>query len=127
MQNSLQKSAENTAPNHPSSQKKTISGAAAADYNPITEGVIWKQILYFFFPMLLSSFFQQLYNTADAVIVGRAAGKQALSAVGGSAGSVLGVFMMFYVGFSGGAAVLTAHYFGAKKYAPLRASVKSSQ
>lgn len=38
--------------------------------NQITEGVIWKQLLYFFFPILFGTFFQQLYNTADAVIVG---------------------------------------------------------
>ncbi len=94
--------------------------------NPITEGVIWKQVLLFFFPLLLSSFFQQLYNTVDALIVGRIAGKEALSAVGGSAGSVLGIFMMFYVGFSGGAAVLAAQYFGAKKLRSLREAVRTS-
>ena len=102
------------------------AGSLSASYNPITEGVIWKQILFFFFPMLLSSFFQQLYNTADALIVGRIAGKEALSAVGGSAGSVLGIFMMFYVGFAGGAAVLAAQYFGAKKEAATQAAVRTS-
>ncbi len=94
--------------------------------NPITEGVIWKQILFFFFPLLLSSFFQQLYNTADALIVGRIAGKEALSAVGGSAGSILGIFLMFYIGFSGGASVLAAQYFGAKKELSLRKAVRTS-
>ncbi|MEG2317112.1 MAG: MATE family efflux transporter, partial [Clostridia bacterium] len=39
--------------------------------NSITEGVIWKQLLVFFFPILLGTFFQQLYNTADAIIVGK--------------------------------------------------------
>ena len=39
--------------------------------NSITSGVIWKTLLSFFFPILLGTFFQQLYNTADAVIVGR--------------------------------------------------------
>ena len=39
--------------------------------NGITEGVIWKQLLIFFFPILFGTFFQQLYNTADAIIVGR--------------------------------------------------------
>ena len=52
--------------------------------NGITEGVIWKQILIFFFPILIGTFFQQLYNTVDAVVVGRFAGKEALSSVGGS-------------------------------------------
>lgn len=37
----------------------------------ITEGVIWKQILAFFFPILLGTFFQQMYNTVDTIIVGR--------------------------------------------------------
>ena len=46
----------------------------------ITEGVIWKQLLAFFFPILLGTFFQQLYNTADAMIVGRFVGKEALAA-----------------------------------------------
>ena len=94
--------------------------------NPITEGVIWRQILLFFFPLLLSSFFQQLYNTADAMIVGQAAGKQALSAVGGSAGSVVGIFIMFYIGFSGGAAVLAAQFFGAENTTALQSSIRRS-
>ena len=52
--------------------------------NKITEGVIWKQLLLFFFPILVGTFFQQLYNTVDAVIVGRFVGKEALSCVSGS-------------------------------------------
>ena len=47
--------------------------------NNITQGVIWKQLLLFFFPILLGTFFQQLYNTADAIIVGNIAGKEALA------------------------------------------------
>ena len=39
--------------------------------NQITEGVIWKQLLLFFFPIVLGTFFQQLYNTADTIVVGR--------------------------------------------------------
>lgn len=45
--------------------------------NQITEGVIWKQLLLFFFPIMLGTLFQQLYNTADAIIVGRFVGKEA--------------------------------------------------
>ena len=47
--------------------------------NGIIEGTIWKQILIFFFPILVGTFFQQLYNTVDAVVVGQFAGKEALS------------------------------------------------
>lgn len=52
--------------------------------NKITEGSIFGQLLLFFFPILFGTFFQQLYNTADAVVVGRFVGKQALAAVGGT-------------------------------------------
>lgn len=44
--------------------------------NKILTGVIWKQLLIFFFPILIGTFFQQLYNTVDAVIVGRFVGKR---------------------------------------------------
>ena len=47
--------------------------------NKIVTGVIWQQLLLFFFPILFGTFFQQLYNAADAVIVGRFVGKEALS------------------------------------------------
>ena len=46
-------------------------GTKQTGQNQITEGVIWKQILLFFFPIMLRTLFQQLYNTADAIVVGR--------------------------------------------------------
>ena len=48
-----------------------------------TEGVIWKQLLIFFFPIVIGTFFQQVYNTADSIVVGRFVGKEALAAVSG--------------------------------------------
>ena len=57
---------------------------AGTGQNGIIEGVIWQQLLIFFFPILLGTFFQQLYNTADAIIVGKFVGKEALAAVGGA-------------------------------------------
>ena len=57
---------------------------AKQSVNGITEGVIWQQLLIFFFPILLGAFLQQLYNTADAMVVGRFVGTAALSAVGGT-------------------------------------------
>lgn len=83
--------------------------------NGITEGVIWKQILIFFFPILFGTFFQQLYNAADAVIVGRFAGKEALSAVGGSTGTVINLLVGFFTGLSGGATVVISQHYGAKR------------
>ncbi len=82
--------------------------------NKITEGVIWKQLLIFFFPLLLGTFFQQLYNTVDAIIVGQFVGKEALSAVGGTTGSLINVFVGFFVGISTGATVTISQYYGAK-------------
>ena len=76
--------------------------------NAITEGVIWKQLLLFFFPILFGTFFQQLYNTADAVVVGRFVGKEALAAVGGSTSMLTNLLVGFFVGLSSGATVIIA-------------------
>ena len=70
--------------------------------NQITEGVIWKQLLFFFFPILLGTFFQQFYNTIDMVIVGRFVGKEALASVGGSAGQITNLVIGFFTGLSTG-------------------------
>ena len=83
--------------------------------NKITEGVIWKQLLLFFFPILFGTFFQQLYNAADAMIVGRFVGKEALSAVGGGTGTIIQVLVGFFVGLSSGATVVISQYYGAKR------------
>lgn len=86
-----------------------------AKENTITEGVIWKQLLLFFFPILFGTFFQQLYNAADAMIVGRCVGKEALAAVGGGTGTLIQLLVGFFVGLSGGATVIISQYYGAKR------------
>ena len=48
----------------------------------MTEGVIWKEILFFAIPLILGNLFQQLYNTVDSIIVGNYVGSNALAAVG---------------------------------------------
>lgn len=85
------------------------------DVNGITEGVIWQQLLLFFFPIVLGTFFQQLYNTADAIIVGKAVGKEALAAVGGSTGTLINLLVGFFVGLASGASVIIAQLFGARQ------------
>lgn len=82
--------------------------------NPITHGVIWKQLLLYFVPLLLSSFLQLCYNTADTIIVGRYVGKIALTAVGGSAGQIYAMVTEFMIGASGGAAVIMSQAYGAR-------------
>lgn len=87
----------------------------SSDANQITEGVIWKQLLLFFFPILFGTFFQQLYNTIDAMIVGRYIGKEALSAVGGITGTLINLLVGFFVGLSSGATVIISQYYGARR------------
>ena len=83
--------------------------------NRITEGVIWKQLLAFFFPILLGTFFQQLYNTVDAIIVGNFVSTQALAAVGGATGTIINLLVGFFVGLSAGATVIISQYYGARR------------
>ncbi|HAN41827.1 MAG TPA: MATE family efflux transporter, partial [Sphaerochaeta sp.] len=86
---------------------------AIADHG-ITEGVIWKQILKFFFPILLGTLFQTLYNTADAIIVGKLLGKEALAAVGGGTATAINLVIGFFTGVASGATVIISHYYGAR-------------
>lgn len=81
--------------------------------NPIISGVIWKQLLIFFFPIVVGTFFQQLYNTVDAIIVGRFVGKQALASVGGSAAVLSNLVIGFFTGLSAGATVVISQFCGA--------------
>lgn len=98
----------------------------AIQYNGITEGVIWQQLLMFFFPILFGTFFQQLYNTADAMIVGKFVGKEALSAVGGTTGTLINLLVGFFVGMSSGAAVVVSQYYGARQDEYVRKTVHTS-
>ena len=82
--------------------------------NPITHGVIWKQLLLYFAPLLAASLLQLLYNTADTIIAGRFIGKIALTAVGGSAGQIYAMVTEFMIGVSAGAAVILSHAYGAR-------------
>lgn len=81
--------------------------------NAIVDGVIWKQLLIFFIPIMFGTFFQQLYNTVDAVIVGQFESKQALAAVGGSAAQILNLLIGFFVGLASGATVIVSQFYGA--------------
>ena len=80
--------------------------------NEILTGSIWKQILVFFFPILIGSFFQQLYNMVDTIVVGQYVGTKALAAVG-TTGSVISLIVGFFVGIASGATVLISQYYGA--------------
>lgn len=71
-----------------------------------------KQIVRFTIPMLLGNIAQQLYNTVDSIIVGRFVGDNALAAVG-SAGPILNLMLVLFMGISVGASIMVSQYFGA--------------
>ena len=89
-----------------------MSGTKQASENSITSGVIWKQLLIFFFPILIGTFFQQLYNTVDTIVVGQYVGTNALAAVG-TTGTLINLLVGFFVGVSSGATVIISQFFGA--------------
>lgn len=77
------------------------------------EGKIWKKLLLFSIPLMMGSFFQQLYNTADSIIVGNYVGKEALAAIGAT-DNLINTFIGFFMGLSTGAGIIISQYFGAK-------------
>lgn len=80
----------------------------------MTEGPIWKRMILFAIPLFLGNLFQQLYNTADSLIVGNFLGSDALAAVS-SSGSLIFLMVGFFNGISLGAGVVIARYFGARE------------
>ena len=80
----------------------------------MTEGNPVSQIVTFTIPMLLGNIAQQLYNTVDSIIVGRFVGDNALAAVG-SAGPILNLMFVLFMGISVGASIMVSQYFGARE------------
>ena len=79
----------------------------------MTEGAPWKRILEFSIPMLIGNIAQQLYNTADSIIVGHYVGDNALAAVG-SAMPILNLLLALFVGISTGAGIVVSQSYGAR-------------
>ncbi len=91
----------------------------------MTRGTPWKLIVQFALPIMAGNLLQQLYNTADTIIVGNFNGQQALSAVG-SCTALTVLFTALAIGFSIGAGVLVSQYFGANRLEELRRYAASS-
>lgn len=80
----------------------------------MTKGDPVKVIIAFTIPMLIGNVAQQLYNTADSIIVGRFVGDNALAAVG-SAGPILNLMLVLFMGIATGASIMVSQYFGSRK------------
>ncbi len=84
-----------------------------------------KALFIFALPMIIGNLFQQFYNMADSVIVGRFVGESALAAVGASF-SLTNVFISIAIGGGVGASVITSRYFGSRDYGRMKQSVYTS-
>ncbi len=80
----------------------------------MTEGSPWQKIVLFAVPMLVGNIAQQLYNTVDSVVVGNYVGDNALASVG-SAGPILNLLIVLFVGISVGAGIMVSQYYGARE------------
>ena len=80
----------------------------------MTKGDPVRQIVKFMIPMLIGNVFQQLYNTVDSIVVGKYIGDNALAAVG-SAGPILNLLLVLFLGISVGAGIMVSQYFGARQ------------
>lgn len=88
-------------------------------------GKIWNKILIFALPIAVSNILQQLFNSADAAVVGRFAGSEALAAVG-SNGPVINIIIALFVGVSLGANVVIANFLGAGKKGEIQSAVHTT-
>lgn len=101
--------------------KRSISKSTGAS-RCLLEGPIWKGLLTFAFPIFLGNLFQQLYNTADTLIVGNFINKQALAAVS-SSGNLIFMIVGLLNGIAMGAGVVIAKFFGAKDEENMRRAI----
>lgn len=95
------------------------------DTNMMSEGSIAKKIIYFAIPLFLGNLFQQLYNTADSLIVGNFLGSSALAAVA-SSGNLIFLLVGFFNGISVGAGVVIARFYGAHDHRRVRLSIHTT-
>ena len=91
----------------------------------MTEGSIVKQVTLFALPLMLGNIFQMLYNTVDSIVVGNFVGTEALAAVG-STTMIVNMMVFFFNGFSTGAGVVIANYFGARDMKALHKAIETT-
>ncbi len=91
----------------------------------MTEGSIGRKIIAFALPLFLGNLFQQLYNTADSLIVGNFLGSNALAAVS-SSGNLIFLMVGFFHGIAAGAGVVIARYYGARELKSVKKAVHTT-
>ncbi|MBR5283938.1 MAG: MATE family efflux transporter [Clostridia bacterium] len=101
---------------------KTVGRRSSMD---MTEGNIIKLIIVFALPILAGQIFQNLYNSVDAIVVGRYVGTTALAAVSASS-DISHLLVGFFTGLSTGCGVLLSRYFGAKNYERLHDAIHTA-
>ena len=106
-----------------------MAGSSAAPVKTttrnMTEGSIARQVILFALPLMLGNVFQMLYNTVDSIVVGNFVGTQALAAVG-STTMIVNMMVFFFNGFSTGAGVVIANYFGARNLKALHKAIETT-
>lgn len=93
--------------------------------NTLTNGSIPRGIIIFAMPILIGQIFQQLYNTADAMIVGQYLNDQAYAAVS-SSGSLVFLLIGFFAGIAIGAGVVISRYYGAQDKSKLQIAIHTT-
>ncbi len=91
----------------------------------MTKGPVFKELIIFSVPLILSGVLQLLFNAADVIVVGRFAGDNSLAAVG-STSSFINLMLNLFIGLSIGSSVVSANYFGAGKIRELQNTVHTS-
>ena len=95
------------------------------DSTDMIHGSIARSILLFSIPLLVGNFFQQLYNTVDAYVVGNYVNTSALAAVGAST-PIVNMLVGFFAGLAAGAGVVISQYFGGGRTEQMRRAIHSS-
>ena len=105
--------------------EKSRKKMAKSRVRDMTEGSILRQVVLFALPLMLGNVFQMLYNTVDSIVVGNFVGTQALAAVG-STTMIVNMMVFFFNGFSTGAGVVIARYFGAHDMKRLHTAIETT-
>lgn len=91
----------------------------------MTQGSVFRHLLFFALPLLAGNLFQQFYNTVDAWVVGNFVSNEAFSAVG-TVTSIINTLIGFFGGLASGAGVVISQYYGARKFDKVEQAVHTS-